>query len=262
MAASINLSWLKAFLGTFGLALANPGGGQAHWTYGGKNGPEHWGALDAAYAACSEGSNQSPIDITAPVERDLRSVAFHYQPSELHIVNDGRTVQVNYDPGSYIEAEGVRYDVLQFHYHAPSEHAVDGKLFAAEFHIVHRSAAGKLAVVGVFLQAGAENPAFDPFIDNLPVEKTDVRDAGVQANAADMLPAVRTTYRYSGSLTTPPCSEEVSWLVMTVPVELSATQLSRLAGVCQGNNRPLQALNGRTIVKERAWPCGARSSSC
>ena len=222
----------------------------AHWTYEGEEGPLHWGELDPAYEMCGTGKNQSPIDIASPGEQDLANIVFHYQPSEVNILNNGHTVQVNYDTGSYIELDGVRYDVAQFHYHAPSEHELDGKSFPAELHLVHRSADGKLAVVGLLLQEGAANATFDPFINNLPPETSDVKDAGVRINAMDFLPGIQTTYRYSGSLTTPPCSEGVSWLVMTTPVELSSAQLSQLEGLFEGNNRPVQPLNDRSLIED------------
>ena len=222
----------------------------AHWTYEGEEGPAHWGEIDPTYATCGTGASQSPIDISAPSEKDLANIVFHYQPSEVNILNNGHTVQVNYDEGSYIELDGIRYNVAQFHYHAPSEHAIDGKLFAAEIHIVHKDAKGQLAVVGIMLEEGAENAAFAPFISNLPTEKTDVKDAGVKINAADFLPAVQTTFRYSGSLTTPPCTEGVHWLVMTTPVELSTAQLSALDALFDDNNRPLQNLNGRPLAED------------
>lgn len=222
----------------------------AHWTYEGEEGPEHWGNI-SGYEVCGAGKSQSPIDISAPNEKDLANIAFHYQPSEVNILNNGHTVQVTYDAGSYIELDGVRYDVAQFHYHAPSEHALDGKLFAAELHIVHKTADGKLAVVGLLLEEGAENAAFAPFINNLPAEKSDEKDAGVKINAADLLPKIQTTFRYSGSLTTPPCSEGVSWLVMTAPVQLSAEQLNTLKDTFEeANNRPVQELNDRPLVED------------
>jgi carbonic anhydrase len=222
----------------------------AHWTYEGEEGPAHWGELDPAYEMCGQGKSQSPIDISSPGEQDLANIVFHYQPSEVNILNNGHTVQVNYDPGSYIELDGVRYDVAQFHYHAPSEHEVGGKLFAAELHIVHKSADEKLAVVGLLLQEGSANAAFDPFINNLPAETSEVKDVGVKINIMDFLPSNQTTYRYSGSLTTPPCSEGVSWLVMTSPVELASAQVSKLESLFEGNNRPVQPLSDRFVTED------------
>jgi carbonic anhydrase len=222
-----------------------------HWTYEGEEGPEHWGDLDPSYAACEAGKSQSPINISNPVEEDLANISLHYQPSEVNILNNGHTVQINYDAGSYIELDGVRYDVAQFHYHSPSEHAVDGKFSAAELHIVHKNADGGLAVVGILLDEGAQNVAYQPFIENLPEEKSDAKDAGVIINATDLLPAVQTTFRYSGSLTTPPCTEGVNWLVMTTPMELSAEQIEALASLFEeGNNRPVQPLNDRPLTED------------
>ena len=222
-----------------------------HWTYEGEEGPDHWGEIDPAYAACGTGKSQSPIDVETPAGDDLTNISFHYQPSDLNILNNGHTVQVNYDSGSYIELDGVRYDVAQFHYHAPSEHAVDGKLFAAELHIVHKNADDGLAVVGILLNEGAQNDALQPFIANLPAEESEAKDAGVKINAADFLPAAQTTYRYSGSLTTPPCSEGVNWLLMTTPVEVSAEQITALKSLFDhGNNRPVQPLNDRPLVED------------
>jgi carbonic anhydrase len=226
-------------------------GAPPHWTYEGEEGPEHWGEIDPAYAACGTGTSQSPIDVSSSAEQDLANITFYYQPSDVNILNNGHTVQVNYDAGSYIELDNVRYDVVQFHYHAPSEHAVDGKLFAAELHIVHKNADGGLAVVGILLDEGAQNDAFQPFVENLPAEKSDVQDTGVTIHAADLLPFVQTTFRYSGSLTTPPCTEGVNWLVMTTPVEISPEQIEALASLFEeGNNRPVQPLNDRLLAED------------
>lgn len=222
----------------------------AHWTYEGEEGPSNWGDLDPTYAQCKTGKEQSPIDIANPAPQDLANISFSYQPSELRILNNGHTIQANYDAGSYIELDGKRYNVAQFHYHAPSEHTVNGKSFEAELHIVHKSEDGKLAVVGLLLETGEANPAFEPLLAHLPAEKSAEADAGVKINAADFLPSERTTYRYAGSLTTPPCSEGVSWLVMTTPVQMSAEQLGALTSIFEGNNRPVQPLNTRTLLED------------
>lgn len=222
-----------------------------HWTYEGEEGPSHWGKLSEAYATCSVGKSQSPIDIANSSEQDLTNISFHYQPSAVNILNNGHTAQVNYDPGSYIELDDTRYDIVQFHYHAPSEHTIDGESFPAELHIVHRSAEGNLAVVSILLQEGTENAADQPFISNLPVEIAEPKDAGVKINAIDLLPSLQTTFRYTGSLTTPPCTEGVNWLLMTTPVALSAQQLTALDSLFEtGNNRPVQPINDRTLMED------------
>lgn len=227
-----------------------PAAHAVHWTYEGEEGPEHWGDLAPEYATCGTGTSQSPIDLTNAADQDFTNISFHYQPSEVKILNNGHTVQVNYDAGSYIEVDGQRYDVLQFHYHAPSEHAVDGKLYAAELHIVHKNAAGELAVVGILFEEGAENAAFAELLAHLPAEESPETDAGFKVNATDFLPEVQTTFRYSGSLTTPPCSEGVSWFVMTSPIQLSADQIAAFEHVHEGNNRPVQPLNTRTLSED------------
>ncbi|HCB01254.1 MAG TPA: hypothetical protein DEP19_02630 [Anaerolineae bacterium] len=235
----------------FFIGACAPQSQSPHWTYEGEEGPQHWGELDDSYAVCGTGTHQSPIDISAPSEQDLANIVFHYESSQVNIFNNGHTVQVNYDAGSYIELDSVRYDVLQFHYHAPSEHTVDGKEFPAELHIVHKNAEGKLAVVGILLEEGSQNEAYQPFIENLPKQKSDAQDAGVSINANDLLPSIQTTFRYSGSLTTPPCSEGVSWLLMTTPVEVSSEQLSTLESIFEeGNNRPVQPLNNRSLEED------------
>jgi carbonic anhydrase len=220
----------------------------AHWSYEGPEGPAHWAQLDPAYSVCGVGKNQSPIDITNASPRDLGKVDMHYQPSEVRVLNNGHTVQVNYDKGSYLELNGQRYEVLQFHYHDPSEHRLNGRAFAAELHVVHKNAAGQLAVVGILLEEGAENPAFQAFLTNLPEHESKEEDKGVKINVADLLPAVRTTFRYDGSLTTPPCTEGVAWFIMTTPVQLSSKQIASLERVFKRDNRPVQPLNGRIVT--------------
>ncbi|HSL45070.1 MAG TPA: carbonic anhydrase family protein [Anaerolineales bacterium] len=245
------LVWSGLFFITLLLSACDTSSVLPHWTYEGEEGPAHWGELDPSYAVCATGQNQSPIDIADPAEQDLPNISFHYQPSKLNILNNGHTVQVNYDAGSYIELDNTRYDVRQFHYHAPSEHTLNGEFFPAELHLVHQSAEGSLAVVGILLQEGNENAAYEPFIRNLPAEETEARDAGVTVDAMDLLPAQKTTFRYSGSLTTPPCTEEVNWLLITTPVELSAEQLEALGSIFEGgNNRPVQPLHGRMLVED------------
>lgn len=234
-----------------GAPTKSPAAGKTiHWSYEGEEGPLHWGQLDPSFAACAEGQSQSPIDLTAAANEDLPNISFHYQPSAVRILNNGHTVQVNYDPGSYMEINGQRYDLTQFHFHAPSEHAINGKLLAAELHLVHKSVGGQLAVVGVLLREGKENAAYKPVWDNLPAQQSPQTDAGVKVNAANLLPVNQTTYRYSGSLTTPPCTEGVSWFVMTEPVDLSAGQIAAFEKIFEGNNRPLQPLNERKLIKD------------
>jgi carbonic anhydrase len=222
-----------------------------HWTYEGEEGPAHWADLSPTFAACSAGKEQSPVDLTKADEKDLTNIVFHYQPSKVNIINNGHTIQVNYDAGSYIEVDGVRYDLLQFHFHAPSEHSINGKLAEAEVHFVHKNADGKLAVVGVLIEKGvSDNGAVQSFWNNLPAASGPVQTLDAQVNSNDFLPAVQTTYRYDGSLTTPPCTEGVKWMVMTEPIVFSEAQLANYTKLFEGTNRPVQELNGRPEVED------------
>ena len=151
-----------------GVALASEG---THWSYGGESGPDHWGDLSPDYAACATGVEQSPVDIPADAALNAGDISFSYQPSAVNIVNNGHTVQVNYDKGSSITLNGVRYDLVQFHFHAHSEHALAGELEPMEAHLVHKNAKGGLAVVGVLLKAGSENPAYAAVLNYLPAEE-------------------------------------------------------------------------------------------
>ncbi|GMV27332.1 MAG: hypothetical protein AMXMBFR58_33630 [Phycisphaerae bacterium] len=222
----------------------------AHWSYQGATGPEHWGSLSPDYALCSTGKQQSPIDVVSPAPADLANIAFHYDPVPVEILNNGHTVQVNYAAGSYIELDGQRYDLAQFHFHSPSEHHVAGKPAAAELHLVHKSASGQLAVVGVMLQEGPFNPGFEPVWRNLPVQESPATITADTIDADALLPSDRRTYRYEGSLTTPPGTEGVRWNLLVQPVSLSKAQLDAFRRIYHGNNRPLQPLNGRSIVQD------------
>lgn len=226
-----------------------------HWGYSGENGPEHWGDLSPDYATCAKGLEQSPVDIPADAAVNTADISFNYQPSAVTILNNGHTIQVNYDPGSSITLNGVRYDLVQFHFHAHSEHALAGQFAPLEVHLVHKNAKGGLAVVGVLLNAGAENPSYAAVLNNLPAEESEAHTvSGATVDANQLLPSERTYWRYNGSLTTPPCSEGVQWLVMNTPVELSAAQIGAYTAIYNANARPLQPLNARTFVLSLTLP--------
>lgn len=222
----------------------------AHWTYTGEDGPSAWGSLDEAYELCGSGSSQSPINIADPSRQDLANLDFSYAASAVNILNNGHAIQVNIDEGSTMTVDGQSYSLLQLHFHAPSEHAINGALFPAEMHLVHANADGDLAVVGVLFMQGAENAALDPIWEHLPAEEAEVEDVGTEINPLALLPGERESYRYSGSLTTPPCSEDVAWHVMANPIEVSAEQLAAYESIFSGTNRPVQDLNGRDIILE------------
>ncbi|MBI5345479.1 MAG: carbonic anhydrase family protein, partial [Deltaproteobacteria bacterium] len=182
----------------------------------------------------------------------LPDIAFSYKKSTLNIVNNGHTIQVNYDKGSSIKVDGMDYELVQFHFHNPSEHTVSGKAFANEMHLVHRNAKGGLAVVGVLIEAGKEAASFKDIWANLPGKADEKRSLHVTINADELLPKARTFYRYTGSLTTPPCSEGVTWLVLKTPVQMSEAQLKAFNDIFKVNNRPVQPVNDRQIKADTA----------
>ena len=225
--------------------------GHPHWSYEGEGGPQHWGDIETGFSACAKGKEQSPIDITKPIGQDVSNLVFHYhQPTQVHILNNGHTVQVNYDPGSSIDVEGIPYELKQFHFHAPSEHSINGTLADAELHLVHKNAKGGLAVVGVLIKKGADHPAFTPLLNSFPIKEGPEQQIHQNINAADLLPAQRTAYLYNGSLTTPPCTEGVKWFVLKKTIELSEKQLTTFTDIFRGNNRPVQILNKRKLIED------------
>ena len=226
---------------------------QVTWGYGNENGPDVWGQLSPDFALCAEGSLQSPIDLAKATSSELPEIVFNYGPSAVNIHHNGHTIEVAPSGENSIEIDGVRYALLQFHFHAPSEHSVDGRLFDMEMHLVHRNEEGTLAVIGVLIEQGADNAAFSPLWANMP-DTPGVTNSEENAtnDAGDLLPGDRQTYRYDGSLTTPPCSEGVKWNVLTTPIELSESQITAFKAVVHDNNRPVQPLNERELLSDGA----------
>ncbi|MFL6757182.1 MAG: carbonic anhydrase [Sphingomicrobium sp.] len=224
-----------------------------HWSYSGDEGPSHWAKLDAGNAACAAKS-QSPIEIRTHDARatELPALHFNYRPVPLRIVDNGHTIQVNYDPGSSLLVGGKRYELVQFHFHRPSEEMVDGKRSAMVAHLVHRDAQGHLAVVAVPLRPSVENKLMETLWRNLPkVKEKELARTDVRINAASLLPAKLSYYAYSGSLTTPPCSEGVRWLVLKTPSSVSDREVGIFAARYPNNARPIQPRNGRQILSSK-----------
>jgi carbonic anhydrase len=197
---------------------------------------------------CGDGMAQSPIDITAETEINLSDIQFSYSEAVLNIINNGHTIQLNPSAGSSILYNGIRYDLLQFHFHHPSEHTVDGAAAPMEVHFVHRDPnSGNLAVVGILLVEGEASSAYAPIFDNLLNATSEASPIGSQ-DLNNLLPANRQFVTYNGSLTTPPCSEIVRWLVLDEPVALSAEQIAAFAALFEMNARPVQPLNGRDLL--------------
>ena len=218
-----------------------------HWGYGGEHGPEKWGDMEAGFAACKHGKEQSPIDIRNATKSALPTLDFKYTKSSAEVVNNGHTIQVNLVDGGALNLDGVPYKLVQFHFHTPSEEKIDGKAYPMEVHLVHQSAKGQLAVVAVLLTEGKANAALGPVFKNLPQAEGSKTTLGANFNAAGLLPAARGYFRYVGSLTTPPCSEGVRWQVLKQPVEVSKAQLAAFRKLYNMNARPVQPLNGRKV---------------
>ena len=224
-------------------------GHEVHWGYDGEGAPFLWGDLKGEYKLCGIGKHQSPIDISTVTITDLPNIEFNYQPSPLAISNNGHTIKVSYAPGSYITVAGKQYDLLQFHFHAPSEHTIGGKAYDMVAHLVHQAADGQLGVIGVVFKAGdTMNNTIAKLWSNMP-EKIGMTNSvpDVMINAADLLPKDFTYFNYSGSLTTPPCSEGVNWMVMATPLPISTAQVEQFTNIFPLSTRPVQPLNGRVV---------------
>jgi carbonic anhydrase len=222
-----------------------------HWSYAGEGGPDNWHRLDPRNTLCATGQRQSPIDIREGIKVDLETIKFDYKPSYFRIVDNGHTVQVAVGEGS-ITITGKTYELVHFHFHKPAEEKINGRGFDMVVHLVHRADDGKLAVVAVLLEKGTENPFIQTLWNYLPLEKNlEVSPPSATIDLNSLLPASRSYYTYMGSLTTPPCSEGVLWLVMRQPVQVSQEQVSIFSRLYRNNARPIQAASGRLIKESR-----------
>jgi len=220
-----------------------------HWDYAGSEGPDAWGRMRPEFSKCATGTRQSPIDIRGGIAVDLEPIKFDYHASAFSVIDNGHTVQVNVEPGNTITITGRRYELVQFHFHRPSEERVNGRQYDMVVHLVHKSADGRIAVVAVLLDRGSAQAIVQSVWNNLPLEKGDEVKAGSRIDPAQLLPEDRRYYTYMGSLTTPPCSEGVLWMVMKQPVPISAEQLAIFARLYPMNARPIQQADGR-LIKE------------
>jgi carbonic anhydrase len=220
-----------------------------HWSYEGHGGPSKWGRLAAVNKVCAVGTQQSPVDIVASTKADLPKLDIAWGSTVDTIVNNGHTIQVNAGEGSTLTVGDEKYKLVQFHFHRPSEHKIDGKSFPMEVHFVHATASGALGVVGVLMTAGKPNATFSKIVATMPAKA----GAPVKADAAidpnGMLPAGRSYFSYAGSLTTPPCSETVSWMLLTDPIEVDESDIAAFAKLYAMNARPAQRINRRFVLK-------------
>lgn len=233
-----------------GREIVAPGGhAAAHWSYEGEGAPIRWGQLNADWAKCDLGTRQSPIDIRDGIRVDLEPIGFDYKPARFNVLDNGHTVQVNLGGGNHITVMNKMYELVQFHFHRPSEERINGRASEMVAHLVHKDADGKLAVVAVQLNGGSPNGLVQTIWNNLPLEKNDPVIPTSTIDMNQLLPERREYYTYMGSLTTPPCSEGVLWMVMKQPVQLSADQIAIFARLYPMNARPIQAGSGR-LIKE------------
>jgi carbonic anhydrase len=219
-----------------------------HWTYDGETGPDKWGGLDASDTVCSAGSQQSPIDITGAISARQPTLKLSWSQRPDTIVNNGHTIQLSFAKGNKLQLGDRSFALTQFHFHHPSEHRVDGKRFAMEAHFVHAAESGGLAVLGILIVPGKANTVFNKIVTTMPQEEGPPVSADHAINPSGLLSDQRTYYHYEGSLTTPPCSQTVDWLVLTHPCEVAEADIARFAKLFPMNARPVQQLDRRFIL--------------
>ncbi|MDY7539907.1 carbonic anhydrase family protein [Undibacterium sp. RTI2.1] len=219
------------------------------WSYEGEGGPLNWGKISPANAKCDSGERQSPIDIRDGIRVDLAPISFDYKPAGFRVTDTGHTIQVNLGPGNYITVNGRSFELVQFHFHKPAEERVNGKGFEMVVHLVHKDADGKLAILAVLIERGKPHSLVQSVWNNLPLEKNDSMQGPAAMDLNEILPAKRDYYTFMGSLTEPPCTEGVLWLVMKEPIEISAEQLAIFNRLYPMNARPIQKTSGR-LIKE------------
>ena len=222
------------------------------WDYSEAQGPSHWGDLKPEFATCKNGHSQSPIDIRNPQKADLPPIQFDYKASPLHIIDNGHTIMINYVPGSFMSVGEKKYALKQFHFHRPSEEKINGKEYEMVVHLVHEDQEGKLAVVAVLLQRGGDNPLVHELWNALPKEKEKEEFlSGVQIDVTQILPADRGYYTFPGSLTTPPCSENVTWFVLKHPITVSSAEIEQFSKLYRHDARPTQPLYNRVVLETK-----------
>jgi carbonic anhydrase len=230
---------------------------EVHWGYEGDEGPERWADLSPEFAACRSGTEQSPIDLSGAAAIDAQELerrvgetvlSATQHATVMDIIDNGHTIQITADTPMSIAVEGIPYELVQYHFHSPSEHTINGEHAPLEVHFVHKSAAGELAVLSVLVEEGAYDVMWEPLFSQLPDGPGDsrhIRDLDLDIDEIGPLP--KRFFRYTGSLTTPPCSEGVRWVVMAEKRQISADQMATIVAHLHNNNRPVQPLGDRTI---------------
>lgn len=223
--------------------------GSTHWGYFEDIGPEHWGDLSPDFATCKTGKAQSPVNLGRGEPADLQPLRLHYRATSLELVNNGHTVQVNVERGSWLRFDNKEYELQQFHFHTPSEHEFFARQLPLEIHFVHKSRDGELAVIGSLARLSHRpHRTLHRIWEHLPKTAGETSNAGgMRLNPISLLPVKRNYLTYQGSLTTPPCSEGVRWIVFREPVRISRAQVKKFIRAVGANARPVQPLNGRRV---------------
>lgn len=222
-----------------------------HWSYQGEDGPEHWSELSDEFSLCGDGKNQSPIDLKADLNVELPELVFEYHGTPLHEINNGHTIMVESGAGNFLQIPKFdrRFELVQGHFHSPSEHTINGVSFDMEIHLVHANEEGQIAVVGIMIEEGEEDPDLNLIWSFMPENEGERTDSPLTVFQAGILPPTRDYFRYNGSLTTPPCSEGIAWVVLKEHLSASAEQISRFKQrVGPTTNRPIQPHNARIIL--------------
>lgn len=230
------------------LATSTIADDKAPWSYSGLNGPSYWGKLSPDYLLCSTGKNQSPIDLTGFINIDLPQITFNYTATGNQVENNGHIIEINYKPGSSISIEGHIYELEQTQFHTPSETTINGKSYPMEAHLIHADKEGAILIIAVLFEQGDDNKALHHDWMKMLYKKHTKHLLYKNINTKLLLPDNRDYYQFTGSLTTPPCTEDVLWIVMKEPSRASKEQIEKLRNVVHNdNNRPLQAINSRSI---------------
>ncbi len=223
-----------------------------HWSYTGNSSPEHWGELSPDYATCKIGQNQSPVDLVGkPQKRNMRSVNIQptYFAATVHyqLENNGHTLQASaVGNAPSVTIDGKKYTLKQFHFHTPSEHTFNGQHSPMEIHFVHQAEDGALSVLGVMVNEGKANETLEPLLAK-PLDKSVKLTLEKPLDIRLLFPSKRAYFRLTGSLTTPPCSENVAWVVFKNPISASKAQIKAMERIIGHNNRPVQLMNNRSV---------------
>ena len=223
----------------------------SHWSYEGHTGPTYWGDLDKKFQMCKLGKNQSPIDINKKnlIKSCLTPLKLEYNSKAAYIINNGHTIKVNINHGSFLYIDGKKFELKQFHFHTPSENTINGKHFPMEAHLVHLNKNGEIAVIAIMFKIGKENKALKKFQNKISNTLNIKHKINSYLNPIELIPTTKDYYRFNGSLTTPPCSEGVRWFVFKEAVEISQQQLNQFSNIMGKNNRPTQPINARKVLQ-------------